>query len=39
MRNLIEYWCTKFDWRAQEAKLNAFPQFKVQLAGVESRFC
>ena len=26
MRELVEYWQTKFNWRAQEARLNAFPQ-------------
>lgn len=25
----MEYWRSKFDWRAQEAALNAFPQFRV----------
>ena len=25
LRGLIEYWCANFDWRAQEARLNAFP--------------
>ena len=29
MRELVTYWADKFDWRAQEARLNAFPQFKV----------
>jgi hypothetical protein len=25
MRDLISWWRDQFDWRAQEAKLNAFP--------------
>ena len=25
MRELVEYWQHAFDWRAQEARLNAFP--------------
>ena len=29
---------TAFDWRAQEAKLNAFDQFEVLLDGVNLRF-
>ena len=29
MRSLVEYWRTGFDWRAQEARLNTFPQFKI----------
>jgi len=32
MRNLIPWWRDHFDWRAQEAKLNTFPQFKVTFA-------
>ena len=31
LRSLIEYWRTGFDWRIHEARLNAFPQFKVPL--------
>jgi Epoxide hydrolase N terminus len=29
MRDLIPWWRDQFDWRLQEAKLNAFAQFKV----------
>ena len=29
LRELTAYWRDGFDWRAQEAKLNAYPQFKV----------
>ena len=35
MRKLVDYWREKFDWRAQEARLNAFPQFKVALHGID----
>jgi pimeloyl-ACP methyl ester carboxylesterase len=28
----------RFDWRAQEAALNAFPQFKVALHGIDLHF-
>jgi pimeloyl-ACP methyl ester carboxylesterase len=34
LRELTEYWRTKFDWRAQEAALNAFPQFRAPLEDV-----
>jgi epoxide hydrolase len=27
LRDLAEYWRTRFDWRAQERWLNSFPQF------------
>lgn len=38
MRELTEYWRTAFDWRAQEAALNAFPQFVMPLAGGRQHF-
>jgi pimeloyl-ACP methyl ester carboxylesterase len=34
LRGLLSYWADGFDWRAQEAALNAFPQFKVDLHGI-----
>jgi len=34
MREVVPYWCDRFDWRVWEAKLNAFPQFKVNLHGI-----
>ncbi len=38
LKQLVEYWRTGFDWRAQEAKLNRFRQFTVPLAGIELHF-
>jgi pimeloyl-ACP methyl ester carboxylesterase len=38
MKGLVEYWREQFDWRAQEAKLNAFRQFTVPLAGIDVHF-
>src|ERR1700677_984155 len=29
LRSLVDTWRGSFDWRAQEARLNAFPQFKI----------
>jgi microsomal epoxide hydrolase len=29
MRSLVAYWRDGFDWRAQEARLNGFPQYKI----------
>ena len=34
-KELCDYWRTRFDWRAWEAKLNAFPQFMLPLQGIE----
>ncbi len=38
MRELADYWRDTFDWRAQEALLNRYPQFKVPIAGIELHF-
>ena len=38
LSQLIDYWQNNFDWRAQEARLNAFPQFKVPLHGIDVHF-
>lgn len=38
LRTLLDYWRDGFDWRAQEAKLNAFRQFTVPLAGIDLHF-
>ena len=38
LRELVAYWRDAFDWRAQEARLNAFPQFKVPLDGIDVHF-
>src|SRR5687767_8220845 len=38
MRPLIERWRDGFDWRTQEAKLNAFEQFRVPVDGINLHF-
>ena len=38
LKQLVEYWRTGFDWRAEEAKLNAFPQYKAPLCGINLHF-
>jgi len=38
LKSLTGYWRESFDWRAAEAKLNAFPQFTVPLHGVDLHF-
>ena len=38
MRSLVAYWIDGFDWRAAEARLNAFAQFKVPLAGIDMHY-
>ncbi|MBF6469987.1 epoxide hydrolase [Nocardia beijingensis] len=38
LRELAEYWCTRFDWRAREAELNEFPQFVTEIDGQRIHF-
>jgi microsomal epoxide hydrolase len=37
-RELAAYWKDEYDWRAQEAKLNAFEQYSVPLKDIELHF-
>jgi hypothetical protein len=34
LRELVEYWRTKFDWRAQESRLNQLSHFLATIDGV-----
>lgn len=38
LKELAEYWHAGFDWRAQEAKLNEFPQFVTEIDGQDIHF-
>jgi len=38
LQALARYWSTDYDWRACEAKLNALPQFKTAIDGVDIHF-
>jgi len=38
LQGLAEYWRSGFDWRAQEAKLNALPQFTTEIDGQNIHF-
>ncbi|MEV6099792.1 epoxide hydrolase family protein [Nocardia sp. NPDC051981] len=38
LHELADYWRTEFDWRAQEAELNAFPQFTTEIDGQRIHF-
>jgi epoxide hydrolase len=38
LRRLADHWRTGFDWRAQEARLNALPQFTTQIEGQTIHF-
>jgi pimeloyl-ACP methyl ester carboxylesterase len=38
LQELVRYWGTDYDWRKAEAKLNAFPQFKTTIDGLDIHF-
>ena len=38
IKELVDYWRTEFDWRAQEKKLNAFHHFKSEVEGLDIHF-
>ena len=38
IRELARYWATEYDWRRCEARLNALPQFKTEVDGVDVHF-
>jgi pimeloyl-ACP methyl ester carboxylesterase len=38
MKELVDYWQTKYDWRKHEAMLNELPQFKADIDGVNVHF-
>jgi pimeloyl-ACP methyl ester carboxylesterase len=37
-QGLARYWTTEYDWRRCEARLNALPQFKTEIDGVDIHF-
>lgn len=38
MKDLVAYWRTGFDWRAQERAINAFSHFRARVAGTGIHF-
>jgi epoxide hydrolase len=38
LRELVDYWRTDYDWQAQEARLNSYPQFLADLDGQSVHF-
>src|ERR671919_2955298 len=38
LQALARYWTTEYDWRKCEAKLNALPQFRTKIDGVDIHF-
>lgn len=38
MKRLADHWLHRFDWRAQEARLNRLPHFKATIDGLDIHF-
>jgi len=38
LKALLSYWQAGFDWRAQEARINRWPQYKVAMHGIDLHF-
>jgi epoxide hydrolase len=38
LKELAEYWRTRYDWRAAEARLNSYPQFMTTIDGQPIHF-
>jgi epoxide hydrolase len=38
MKDLADYWRTAYDWRAQESRLNSYPQFTTTIDGQNIHF-
>lgn len=38
LRELVAYWKDRYDWRAAEARLNAFPQFRARVGDLRIHF-
>jgi pimeloyl-ACP methyl ester carboxylesterase len=38
IQELARYWATDYEWRRCEARLNALPQFKTEIDGVDIHF-
>jgi len=38
LKELVTYWRDRYDWRAQERRLNQLPQFKTNVDGLDVHF-
>ena len=38
MKDLVNHWRTRYDWREHERRLNAIPQFKTKIDGLDIHF-
>jgi len=38
LKELVDYWINKYDWRKQEAELNKYPQYTTDVNGMKIHF-
>jgi hypothetical protein len=38
LHDMVRWWLDAYDWRAQEARINAWPQYRVELDGIPVHF-
>jgi pimeloyl-ACP methyl ester carboxylesterase len=38
MREFVRYWAEDYDWRREEARINSFPQYKMEIDGQAIHF-
>src|ERR1700712_1917735 len=38
IKEVCRYWAEEYDWRAREARLNRFTQFKTEIDGLDIHF-
>ena len=38
LKRMVDYWCSGYDWRAWEARLDAHPQFTTEIDGQNIHF-
>lgn len=38
MREVVDYWRTRYDWRTHEARINRFAQFRAEIDGLGIHF-
>jgi hypothetical protein len=38
LRELVDYWLKRYDWRVAEVQLHRYAQFKVQVEDADIRF-
>jgi pimeloyl-ACP methyl ester carboxylesterase len=38
LKELVAYWADRYDWRAEERRLNAFHQYRVEIDGIRIHY-